>query len=98
MTQTRVFFYVYNAFMQEKPLTVTELNELVNGVLRDGYDFGKVIIEGEISGFKVSQDKWVYFDLKDGESSISCFMTVWQLKIPLEDGMKVILSGRPKLL
>ena len=59
--------------------------------------FPSVLIEGEISSFKVNQNKFVFFNLKDEESVLGCFMTVWQLRFPLEDGMKVIAQVKPKL-
>lgn len=59
--------------------------------------FPSVLIEGEISSFKVNQNRFVFFDLKDEESVLGCFMTVWQLRFPLEDGMKVIAQVKPKL-
>ena len=59
--------------------------------------FPSVLIEGEISSFKVNQNKFVFFDLKDEESVLGCFMMVWQLRFPLEDGMKVIAQVKPKL-
>jgi exodeoxyribonuclease VII large subunit len=61
------------------------------------YAFASVAIEGEVASFKVNQGKYVFFDLKDESGSISCFMTVWQLRMPIEDGMKVIVTGTPKL-
>ena len=59
--------------------------------------FPSVLIEGEISSFKVNQNKFVFFDLKDEESVLGCFMTVWQMRFPLEDGMKVVVQAKPKL-
>ncbi len=59
--------------------------------------FPSVLIEGEVSSFKVNQNKFVFFDLKDEESVLGCFMTVWQLRFPLEDGMKVVAQVKPKL-
>lgn len=59
--------------------------------------FPSVLIEGEISSFKINQNKFVFFDLKDNESSISCFMTLWQMRFPLSDGMKVVVRAQPKL-
>lgn len=59
--------------------------------------FPSVLIEGEVSSFKVNQNKFVFFDIKDGNSSLNCFMTIWQLRLPLEDGMKVIVKAQPKL-
>lgn len=59
--------------------------------------FGTVEIEGEVASFKVNQKKFVFFDLKDDESTISCFMSVWQLRLPIEDGMRVVVRASPKL-
>lgn len=61
------------------------------------YAYPVVEIEGEVASFKVNHDKFIFFDIKDKEGSIGCFMTVWQLRIPIEDGMKVIISASPKL-
>ena len=59
--------------------------------------FESVLIEGEVASFKVNQGKWVFFDIKDEEASVPCFMPVWSLRQPLEDGMKVVVRGTPKL-
>lgn len=61
------------------------------------YAYPGVEVEGEVASFKVNQGKFVFFDLKDAEGSIGCFMTVWQLRVPIEDGMKVIVTATPKL-
>ena len=61
------------------------------------YAYSAVLITGEVASFKVNQGKWVFFDLKDEESSISCFMTLWDLRTPIEDGMKVVVRGTPKV-
>lgn len=56
-----------------------------------------VMIVGEVASYKVNQGKWVFFDIKDEETSVPCFMSVWSLRQPLEDGMKVVVRGTPKL-
>lgn len=61
------------------------------------YAYPAVEVVGEVQGFKVNQNKYVFFDLKDDEASVGCFMTVWQLRTPLEDGMKVVVKAQPKL-
>lgn len=61
------------------------------------YAYPAVQIEGEVASFKINQNKFVFFDLKDSGASVGCFMTVWQLRMPLEDGMKVIVRAVPKL-
>lgn len=73
----------------------TEFIAVTNQTLE--YAYNSVLIEGEVASFKVNQGKWVFFDIKDAESSVPCFMTLYQLRMPLEDGMKVIVRGAPKV-
>jgi len=81
--------------MENVLLSVSDFVALTNQTLE--YAYPNVGIEGEVSEFKVSQGKWVYFKLKDDESVVDCFMTLWQLRVPIEDGMKVVIQGSPKL-
>lgn len=76
-------------------LSVSDFIAVTNQTLE--YAFPTVAVEGEVASFKVNQGKYVFFDLKDAGGSIGCFMTVWQLRLPIEDGMKVIVSATPKL-
>ena len=83
--------------MEQQPLTlgVSDFIALVNQTLE--YAYPSVVIEGELSSFKLSKGKFVFFDLKDDQSAVSCFMMSWQLRTPLEDGMKVRVVAVPKL-
>lgn len=81
--------------MDDVVLQVSDFVGLVNQTLEFAYP--RVTIEGEVSGFTISKNKWVFFDLKDTESTISCFMTVYQLKVPIEDGMRLKIAATPKL-
>lgn len=76
-------------------LSVSDFIALTNQTLE--YAFPSVAIEGEVAGFKINQNKYVFFDLKDETGSVGCFMTVWQLRTPIEDGMKIIVTAAPKL-
>lgn len=76
-------------------LSVGEFIALANQTLE--YAFPLVEIEGEVGSFKLNQGKYIFFDLKDVEGSIGCFMMAWQLRIAIEDGMKVIITATPKL-
>jgi exodeoxyribonuclease VII large subunit len=76
-------------------LSVSDFIALTNQTLE--YAYPSVTIEGEVASFKVNQGKFVFFDLKDSGASVGCFMTVWQLRLPIEDGMKVIVTATPKL-
>ena len=80
---------------QSLKLSVGEFLALTNQVLEGAYP--GVEIEGEVSSFKVNQGKFVFFDLKDDEGTLGCFMMVYALRIPIEDGMKVVVRGIPKL-
>ena len=76
-------------------LTPSEFVAVVNQTLE--YAYTSVTIVGEVSEFKVNQGKWVFFNVKDEESSVPCFMTLWSLSQPIEDGMKVVVRGVPKI-
>ncbi len=76
-------------------LSVSDFLALINQTLE--YAYPSIEIEGEVSGFKVNQNKFVFFDLKDSGGSVGCFMTVWQLRTPIEDGMRVIVRATPKV-
>jgi exodeoxyribonuclease VII large subunit len=76
-------------------LTVSDFIALTNQTLE--YAYPSIEVEGEVASFKVNQGKYVFFDIKDAGGSVNCFMTVWQLRVPIEDGMKVIVTATPKL-
>jgi len=80
---------------QPVTLTPTVFLNAVNQTLE--YAYSSVTIVGEVASFKVNQGKWVFFDIKDEESSVPCFMTLWSLRQPIEDGMKVMVRGVPKM-
>lgn len=80
---------------QEHILTVSQFVEVINFTLEEA--MGKVVVEGEVDEFKIIHDKWVTFSLKDKSSSVNCFMTIWQYRTQIEDGMKVKAVGVPKL-
>lgn len=75
--------------------SVSEFIALTNQTLE--YAYPSIEIEGEVASFKINQGKFVFFDLKDAESSLGCFMMVYQLRQPIEDGMKIIVTASPKL-
>ncbi len=78
-------------------LQVSDFVEVVNGILRETLSGEVFAVEGEVSGFRVSQGQWVSFDLKDDKSLVNVFMTVWQLNVPVEDGMRVRVFGLPRV-
>jgi len=81
--------------MEQPIFTVSGLIGVINQTLE--YAYQTVVVEGEVASFKVSKDKFVFFDLKDSEGVLGCFMMIYQLRIPLEDGMKVKVIAQPRL-
>lgn len=81
--------------MENTLITVSDFIALTNQTLE--YAYPTVAIEGEVSSFKVNSGKYVFFDLKDANSKVSCFMSLFQLRVAIEDGMKVIVVASPKL-
>ena len=81
--------------MESPQFSVSQFVEVANQTLE--YAFGSILVEGEISSFKLNQAKYIFFDLKDDSASISCFMMAYQLRMPVEDGMKVVVRAIPKL-
>jgi exodeoxyribonuclease VII large subunit len=75
--------------------SVTDFVAVFNQTISTVYPF--VVVEGELSSFRVSKGRWVYFDLKDETSNVKFFGTVYQLPGPLEDGMVLRVSGTPQL-
>ncbi len=61
------------------------------------YAYPNVVIVGELANFRVSKNKWVYFDLKDETASVRFFGTVYMLNHQLEDGMMLKVHGIPRL-
>jgi len=84
--------------MPSQALSVGEYLKLVNDTLRL-IPSHQVVVEGEVSDYRVAQGKWISFDLKDetADAVLKCFMTTWQLKFPVEDGMRVQVKGSPKV-
>jgi len=75
--------------------SVSEFISLTNQTLEYAYPY--LVIVGEIANFRISKNRWVYFDLKDDQSILRCFGSVQALPGPLEDGMLVRVSGTPRL-
>lgn len=85
--------------MEKTILHVGDYLALLNEVLHDRVPSNEILIEGEISDYRVAQQKWVSFDLKDekAEAVLKCFATIWQITTPIEDGMRVHVTGFPKM-
>ena len=84
-----------NDSLSETILEVSDFVALINQTLDFAYP--SVTIRGELANFKISKNRWVYFDLKDEAATIRFFGNVYQLAGPLEDGMLLRVRGIPKL-
>lgn len=78
-----------------QPLSVTEVTRKIRQLLESG--FPGILILGEISNLKRHPSGHTYFSLKDEHAQIAAVL--WRSRaalVPLniEDGMKVIVSGR----
>jgi exodeoxyribonuclease VII large subunit len=74
---------------------VSDLISVINQTL--DYAYPSVVVEGEVASFKFSKNKYVFFDIKDDEGVLPCFMMAFQLRVALEDGMRVRLLAQPRL-
>ena len=86
--------------MEQKILSVTELNQLVRGKLERDPDLQSVCIRGEISNYKLYPSGHHYFSLKDSESAIRCVLfrgSAASLRFRPENGMQVLAVGRVSL-
>ncbi len=84
-----------NQQIERPTFSVSDFVALTNQTLEYAYPSVEVI--GEVSGFKVNQGKFVFFDIKDEGASVGCFMMLFSLRTALEDGMKVVVTAQPKL-
>ncbi|HVC36602.1 MAG TPA: exodeoxyribonuclease VII large subunit [Candidatus Dormibacteraeota bacterium] len=76
-------------------VSVSQFVALLNQTLE--YAYSSVIISGELANFRVSKNKWLYFDLKDELASVRFFGSVYHLPGPLEDGLLLKVRGTPRL-
>lgn len=81
--------------MNDVVLSVSDFVALVNQTF--DYAYPLVTIAGELANFRISKNRWVYFDLKDETASVRFFGTVYMLPGPLEDGMLLEVHGSPRL-
>jgi len=81
--------------MDDVLLSVSDFVALTNQTLEFAYP--TVSLVGEVSEYKVIQGKWVSFKLKDEGAVVSCFGSVFQLRTPVQDGMKIVVVSQPRL-
>ncbi len=76
-------------------LSVSQFVAKMKAVLKAGV--GVVTVQGEVTGFRNPKGQLVYFELKDESSRVLCFALVWEVTIPLEDGLEVQVTGYPSI-
>ena len=81
--------------MMTPAFTPSEFVAIANQALE--FAFPLVEVEGEVLNFKISKNRWVYFDIADEGAKIRCFGTVYMLPAPVEDGMTVRINAAPRL-
>lgn len=81
--------------MPDLELSVSEFVDLFNQTLELAYP--QLFITGELSNFRISKNRWVYFDLKDQDATVHFFGTIYNLPGPLEDGMQLKVLASPHL-
>jgi len=77
-----------------RPLTVSEITELIKSTLEDGFPW--ITVQGEISNFRPSASGHWYFSLKDANAVLSVVMfhsRLEAIRFSPEDGMLVTASG-----
>ena len=83
--------------MNDKTLTVSELNNLIKSLIDCEPMLAKVCVRGELSNYKIYPSGHHYFTLKDSESSLRCVMfksSASKLRFRPESGMGVTAFGR----
>ena len=82
---------------QREPVSVSELNARIKGLIESDPMLGSVYVRGELSNYKVYPSGHHYFTLKDAESSLRCVMfrsAASKLRFRPESGMGVTAWGR----
>lgn len=83
------------ATVSELEFSVSDALSLINQTLEFAYP--SLTIIGELSNYRISKDKWLYFDLKDEGGIIKFFGTVYNLPGPLENGIILKVRATPRL-
>ena len=83
--------------MEDKYITVGQLNRYLKYKFDQDPNFNQVFLKGEISNFKAHTRGHLYFTIKDETSRINAVMFYSQaskISFTPEDGMKVLVTGR----
>lgn len=83
--------------MTKQVLSITQINEYIQGLMDKDAALASVYVRGEISNYKVYPSGHHYFTLKDANSSLKCVMfrsNATRIRFRPENGMKVIAGGK----
>lgn len=83
--------------MEQKPLSVSQLNTYIKSRFETDDLLCGVSVFGEISNYKLYPSGHHYFTLKDSESAVRCVMfkgNAFSLRFRPENGMSVLAVGR----
>jgi exodeoxyribonuclease VII large subunit len=84
--------------MNDKYLTVSDINKHVKNIVDGDIFLNKIYLKGEISNFKFHSRGHLYFSLKDDESKINAVMFEFNrlkgLDFEPTDGMNVLIEGK----
>lgn len=79
-----------------KPISVSQLNNYIDILLRGNSTLSNLKIIGEITGFKNHSSGHKYFSIKDESAKVNCFLSKNKsafLRFEPDDGMSVEISG-----
>ena len=83
--------------MEPHIFAVTEVNQLVKGLLDNTPVLQGILVRGELSNYKIYPSGHHYFTLKDPEGALRCVMfkgSALRLRFRPENGMKALALGR----
>ena len=81
--------------MSEPIFTISQAVAVLNQTL--GAVYPTITVVGELSQFTISKQRWIYADIKDETAKLRLFGTIYQLTMPLEDGMMVEVVAEPRI-
>ncbi len=86
--------YRESAGASSSPSSVTEISQLIQGVLKSDPQLAKISIIGEVSGHSQPRSGHSYFSLRDSDAALRCIMFRYGRGHQfLEDGALVVCEG-----
>lgn len=81
---------------ENKIYSVSQFNNIIKNYIDEAGFFGNLLVQGQLSNYKIYPSGHHYFSLKDEKSQLKCMMyrsSVKNLKFKPENGMEVIVEG-----